>query len=92
MAKVITVLVVGGLSVLKLDPWYESVFVTGVIAWFLSYLIMLIADLDNPFDYNREGRAGGQEVSLKPLDDLEKKIHERLLAQAVPFGSDSVSS
>jgi hypothetical protein len=92
MAKVITVLVVGGLSVLKLDPWYESVFVTGVIAWFLSYLIMLIADLDNPFDYNREGRADGQEVSLKPLDDFEKKIHERLLAQAVPFGSDSVAS
>jgi len=92
MAKLITVLVLGGLLVLKLDPWYESVFVTGVIAWFLSYLIMLIADLDNPFDYDTEGRAGGQEVSLKPLDDLEKRIHHRLLAEAVPVSAEGGGS
>jgi len=62
----------------KVDPWYESVFLVGVIAWFLSYLIMLISDLDNPFDYDEEGRPRGQEISLKPLDDLERRIARKL--------------
>ncbi len=47
---------------------------------FLSYLMLLIPDLDNPFDYGTNGRAAGQEVSLKPLDDLEARLARRLEA------------
>ena len=92
MAKLITALVLGGLLFLEVHPWYESVFIVGVIAWFLSYLIVLIRDLDNPFDYDVRGRASGQEVSLKPLDGLAERIHERLLAQAVLAEADGVGS
>ena len=74
MAMVVTGLVLVGLLFLKIEPWYESVFLTGVIAWFLSYLLLLIRDLDNPFDYAPDGTARGHEVSLKPLEDLEAKL------------------
>jgi len=78
MAKAVTAFVLIALLTVKVDPWYESVFLVGVIAWFLSYLIMLISDLDNPFDYDEEGRPRGQEISLKPLDDLERRIARKL--------------
>jgi hypothetical protein len=78
MAKLATALVLIGLLLLEVHPWYESVFLVGVIAWFLSYVILLIADLDNPFDYTRDGKARGQEVSLKPLDDVEVRIAHEL--------------
>ena len=78
MAKLATALVLFGLLLLEVHPWYESVFLVGVIAWFLSYVILLIADLDNPFDYAKDGRPRGQEVSLKPLDDVEVRIAHQL--------------
>ena len=78
MAKIATVFVLIGLLTLKVSPWYESVFLVGMVTWFLSYLILLINDLDNPFDYARDGRPSGQEVSLKPLDDLETRIARKL--------------
>ena len=78
MAKIATVFVLIGLLTLKVSPWYESVFLVGMVAWFLSYLILLINDLDNPFDYAGDGRPSGQEVSLKPLDDLEARIAQKL--------------
>jgi hypothetical protein len=77
-ARLATGLVLIGLLSIKIDPWYESVFLIGVIAWFLSYLILLIEDLDNPFDYGQDGRPRGQEVSLKPLEDLEKRLAGQL--------------
>jgi hypothetical protein len=78
MAKLVTLFVLLGLLSIKVHPWYESVFLVGIIAWFLSYLILLIEDLDNPFDYGRDGKAKGQEVSLKPLEDLESRLARQL--------------
>src|SRR4030042_4198073 len=78
MAKIATVLVLIGLLTVRIHPWYESVFVVGMIAWFLSYLILLIGDLDNPFDYDEKGRSRGQEIPLKLLDDLEMRIARKI--------------
>jgi hypothetical protein len=74
MARVATLLILAGLLSLRIEPWYESVFLVGVIGLFLSYLLLLIPDLDNPFDYSETGQPSGQEISLKPLDDLHKRI------------------
>jgi hypothetical protein len=41
----------------------------------LSYLILLIRDLDNPFGYY-EG-SSGEDVSLKPLEDCIARIKSR---------------
>ena len=86
IARLATMLILAGLLALKIEPWYESVFLVGVIGLFLSYLMLLIPDLDNPFDYTEDGTPSGQEVSLKPLDDVESRI-SRILAQASAPGN-----
>lgn len=78
MAQLATTIVLAGLLFIKVDPWYESVFLVGLISWFLSYLLLLIRDLDNPFEYHGDGKAKGQEVSLKPLLDLRESLAQRL--------------
>lgn len=93
MARVATVLILAGLLFLRIEPWYESVFLVGVIGLFLSYLLLLIPDLDNPFDYSETGQPSGQEISLKPLDDLQERISGALAGGAVemPGGGTALS-
>lgn len=59
-----------GLILIKIEPFYASLFLTLLVTFLISYMIFLIIDLDNPFDYSARGETG-TEVSLKPLHDLE---------------------
>lgn len=59
-----------GLIIIKIEPFYASLFITLLITFLISYMFMLIKDLDNPFDYLSNGESG-TEVSLKPIHDLE---------------------
>jgi predicted membrane chloride channel (bestrophin family) len=72
IAEVTTVFLAIGLILTKIDPFYESLFFVGVITFLLTFLILLIRDLDNPFGYD-EGDST-EDVSLKPLDDLIDKL------------------
>lgn len=58
-----------GLIIMKIEPFYVSVFLTSLITFLISYMFLLIKDLDNPFDYSVQGESG-TEVSLKPVHDL----------------------
>lgn len=91
MARVTTLLILAGLLSLRIEPWYESVFLVGVIGLFLSYLLLLIPDLDNPFDYSETGQPSGQEISLKPLDDLQERISRTLAGGVVEMPGDGAS-
>lgn len=66
MGFVITI----GLVIIKIEPFYASLFFTTLVIFLISYMFFLIKDLDDPFDYSVNGE-GGTEVSLKPLHDLE---------------------
>ena len=59
-----------GLIIIKIEPFYASLFFTLLVTFLISYMVFLIIDLDNPFDYSVKGDTG-TEVSLKPLHDLE---------------------
>lgn len=72
IAEITTVLLVLGLIFSKIDPFYESLFFVGVITFLLTFLILLIRDLDNPFGYYES--ASTEDVSLKPLNDLINKL------------------
>lgn len=61
-----------GLILIKITPFYASLFLTLLVTFLIYYMILLIKDLDNPFDYVHHGE-GGTEVSLKPIHDLEKE-------------------
>jgi predicted membrane chloride channel (bestrophin family) len=85
VAQITTLLLVGGLILAKIDPFYESLFFVGVITFLLVFLNLLIHDLDNPFGYYEGDSA--EDVSLKPLDDLASHLRD-LTGAAVPTGAD----
>lgn len=62
-----------GLLILKVEPFYESVFFTILVSFLVIYMIFLIKDLDNPFDYSKHGE-NGTEVSIKPIHDLTHRL------------------
>jgi len=65
MAYIGTGLLTGGLVLTDIEPFGESLFFIGVISFLLIKLLLLIADLDNPF---AAGEARSVEnVSLLPL-------------------------
>ncbi|MEI6587935.1 MAG: hypothetical protein WCO05_03225, partial [Candidatus Moraniibacteriota bacterium] len=65
--------VIVGLLILKVEPFYEALFFTMIVSFLLIYMIFLIKDLDNPFDYSEHGE-NGTEVSIKPICDLIGRI------------------
>ena len=63
-------LIAFGLLIIKIEPFYASLFFTLLVTFLISYMFFLIKDLDNPFDYSVNGESG-MEISLKPIHDLE---------------------
>jgi len=67
-----------GLLIMKIEPFYASLFFTLIVTFLISYMILLIHDIDNPFDYSVKGESG-TEVSLKPIHDLNLEFQNFLL-------------
>ena len=63
------------LTIIKIEPFYASLFFTLLITFLLSYMVLLIKDLDNPFDYSAKGESG-TEISLKPIHDHESILKD----------------
>jgi hypothetical protein len=64
-----------GLVIINIEPFYASLFFTTLVMFLLSYMLLLIKDLDNPFDYYTYGESGTK-ISLKPVRDLETMLKE----------------
>jgi hypothetical protein len=73
IVELLAFFVVTGLLILKIEPFYESVFFTMIVSFLVVYMIFLIKDLDNPFDYAEHGETG-TEVSIKPIHDLTDRL------------------
>ena len=68
-------LIAAGLIVIKIEPFYASLFFTLLVTSLIAYMFILIKDLDNPFDYSVNGESG-TEISLKPLHDHEAVLKD----------------
>ncbi len=64
-----------GMIIMKIEPFYASLFFTILVTFLIFYMFMLIKDLDNPFEYSEKGE-GGTEISLKPIHDFEEELRE----------------
>lgn len=62
-----------GLILIKMEPFYASLFFTTLVSGLIFYMIKLIKDLDNPFDYSNMGETG-TEIPLKPIKDLKNEL------------------
>jgi hypothetical protein len=63
-----------------------ELFLVCAITFLVAYLVLLIRDLDDPFDYDEDGRRGSAEVSLAPLARLERRMDEELRRLGAPPG------
>jgi uncharacterized protein YutD len=66
-----------GLIIIRIEPFYASLFLTLLITFLIAYMFLLIKDLDDPFDYANNGERG-TEVSLKPIHDLIADYDDQL--------------
>jgi len=55
-----------------------EIFLVCSITFVIAYLVLLIRDLDDPFDYDENGRRGAADVSLAPLQRLEQRMAQEL--------------
>lgn len=73
IAEVLAFFVITGLLFLDLEPFHEALFFTLLVSFLMVYMIFLIKDLDDPFDYSHP-HGWGSEVSIKPLSDLVERL------------------
>ncbi len=52
-----------GLIFIKIEPFFAALFFTVLVTFLIIYMIILIKDLDDPFDYKANGESG-TEISL----------------------------
>lgn len=77
MAEVGTLLLVVGFLFVEINPLVDAAAFTGVVSLLMIYLVMLIGDLDNPFDHdNPHGSA--VRASLRPIEDVEGRLRARV--------------
>jgi hypothetical protein len=79
ISEIASVALIVGLVFAKMPSVYEGIFFLAALGALLVYTVLLIRDLDDPFEYDAKGAARGiADVSLKPLFDVETRIKRRI--------------
>jgi hypothetical protein len=73
-----SVLLVISLTIADFATLGAEIFLVCSITFVIAYLVILIHDLDDPFDYDENGRRGAADVSLAPLNRLEQRMAAEL--------------
>jgi predicted membrane chloride channel (bestrophin family) len=73
IAEVTGLLILVLLLVTHIGPIAPTLFVVGVITYLLVYVIAMIRDIDNPFEY-RNGVPGAADVDLTVLEFSERRL------------------
>lgn len=58
----------------KMDPYYEGILLFGSVSFVLISLMLLIQDMDNPFEYGKNSAA---DVDFKILFKLKDCIEDK---------------
>lgn len=78
IAGLTTLLLVVSLLLAEFGDLGNEIFLISAITLVLVYILLLVRDLDNPFEYEGETRAGAAEVSLAPLNYAQERIDRYL--------------
>ncbi|MBP6889892.1 MAG: hypothetical protein KBC19_04945 [Candidatus Moranbacteria bacterium] len=74
IAEIMTLLLVLSLVFIQMNPFYEGAVFVFIVSFILIYMNYFIKDLDNPFEYNKDGGLDN-EVSLKPILDSQERLN-----------------
>ena len=72
IAEIAVVGVILILFFVKIDPYYEGMIIFSIIIALLISIILLIRDMDNPFEYGKKTFA---DVDLSPILEIEKYLN-----------------
>lgn len=78
IAELTSILLVASLLIADIAPLGAELFLLATISFLLAYMILLIRDLDDPFERSNGQKVGAAEVSLAPLDYLEQRMRAEL--------------
>ena len=73
IAEITAVMILALLLITKIGEVTPTALVVGVITYLLVYVLALIRDLDNPFDYPN-GKPGAADVHLEVLEDSVDRL------------------
>lgn len=80
IAELISIVLVLGLLFTEVGGLGLETFLVSSLAFLLSYVLLLIRDLDNPFDYDGKDTVGAAEVSLVPIEDVRSGLASEIAA------------
>jgi hypothetical protein len=72
IAEIAVIGVILILFFVKIDPYYEGMIIFSIIIALLISIILLIKDMDNPFEYGKKTFA---DVDLSPILEIEKYLN-----------------
>lgn len=81
IAELASILLLAALVTMDFASTGEEVFLVGIIAFVLVYLLLLIRDLDDPFDYSGNGVA---DVTLHPIEHARERMEQFLAEMDTP--------
>ena len=73
IAEITALMILVLLMITEIGPLAPTILVVGVITVLMTYMLALIRDLDNPFEYRR-GRPGAADVDLAVLEQSEARL------------------
>lgn len=80
IAEITSALLIGSLLFANIPQRGAELFLVTMVAFVLTYMIALIKDLDDPFEYDGEKRQGSAEISLEVLHGLADRLAQRRAA------------
>lgn len=72
-AEITALVILVLLVITEIGEATPTALVVGVLSYLLFYVLALIRDLDNPFEYHR-GKPGAADVSLEVLEHSEHRL------------------
>lgn len=73
VAELFTAIVIFSLLFVDMGTLFESVLITAGLSYLLIYMIALIKDLDNPFQYHNKAHLQ-DEIAIEPLGAVDRTI------------------
>lgn len=90
--ETLTAIVVALLMIARFDSVWAEVVLVGFVSLVYVYMLRLIYDIDDPFEYSDEGPGGAAEVELFPFTEYHERLRGRAGAAFKAGGSASRSS
>jgi ABC-type multidrug transport system fused ATPase/permease subunit len=76
--QAITIIFLTVYCLLAVDPWWGGLILVCIFTFVIFAILILIRDMEDPFEYDGSGYAKSDEVSLGVLDNFQKELEEKL--------------